>query len=384
MKSMERNIVVYFGILFLPDKNALCQRMDCVLKSVEQIGYKTVVIGMNKELLPKVIKKKTGERVCYEVGYPSNIIEWGRQFFSARDVLSVLQDIGKENIRSLIVADYRFFPMQECEKFCKKNSINFVIDIMDWFIPEMRLLSLPKQLDNWLRINVLYPRAERKICICENFAKKYSDTKYVTVIPGTVDINDSKWKKLNYESSNENIKLVFAGQAGKHCKKERLDWVIRAISEEKIRKKMSLYIIGISFSDFFKNNPNLKKYIKSCNIHFLGKMSHPECLKQIANSDFSLVIRKKNKLSEFGFSTKISESFACGTPVLATKTSDICKYVKDEVNGFVSEASYEEVKKMLLNIAGMDKNDIIAMRESVIKNNDLIYDRFTEQLRKVI
>ena len=43
-----------------------------------------------------------------------------------------------------------------------------------------------------------------------------------------------------------------------------------------------------------------------------------------------------------GFPTKFSESISCGVPVITTKTSDLCNYLQEGINGFWLEEDIEE------------------------------------------
>ncbi|MBQ8632500.1 MAG: glycosyltransferase [Lachnospiraceae bacterium] len=380
-----RNIVVYFGIMFLPDKNALCQRAKSILKSAKELGYETVAIGVSDEVEVGTYRKQIlGKEIYYEVCYPTNIYEWINHLTSSKEIIEIIREIGCEKVKSFIVADYRFIPTVQMNEFCKKEGINFVADIMDWFIPGNDIISLIKQIDTALRIHLIYPKIERKICICTNFAKKYKSTKYMQIIPGTVDINDSKWPVSSCRLEENFVNLIFAGQPGKKCKKEKIDWVIRAMYNVDTNRKLNLYLLGVEEGIFKKENPKLCKYIEKINIHFIGKVDHLKCIEMISNADFSLVVRAKNRLSEYGFSTKISEAFACGTAVLATDTSDVKLYVKNTINGFVCNSSYVGVECMIKQILKLSREEIRSMNEKVRENNKLIFSEYTELLRKVL
>lgn len=383
-----KKYVIYFGIIFIDNKNALFQRANSLCKNIVANGYTPIMIGMTDESINGSYRKRviSNNQLCYEISYPHNMKQWIKSLIEVRNIISIFDDIQSQNIESIIVADYRFIPMCSIKKYCEKNSINFAIDIQDWFIPRpiCSITSLIKSLDNILRLKVLYPRVNRKICISGGFAQMYRKTTKLAHIPGTIDPNEEKWEIGDYQPVESKLRLSFAGNPGKHCEKEKINWVLQAISEIRTDKIIEFYIAGVSEKDFLSSNPGMKQYIEYGKIHFLGKISHNECIRVIKESDFSVVIRPNNKLSNFGFSTKISESFACGVPIIATNTSDLSDYIIEGENGFICECDYVSVKNIIEKISMMDTNHFKEMHSKTKQNNPLIYTKFNDEIRKIL
>ena len=171
--------VVYIGTMFLPDKNALCQRAFSVLKSAEDLHYEPVAIGFSDSAADHEILEDEYEGVkCYTVKYPCGASEWFRELYEIAPFVKILKQIGLENIQAVILADYRFPASLRLKHFCRKNQIHFVADIMDWFEWNgITLRSLVRMIDMWLRMFALYPFVSRKICISSRFYKMYHRTK---------------------------------------------------------------------------------------------------------------------------------------------------------------------------------------------------------------
>lgn len=69
-----------------------------------------------------------------------------------------------------------------------------------------------------------------------------------------------------------------------------------------------------------------------------GQVSNAEATAAMARQDLLLLPRPTNMQTEYGFSTKLAEFLASGTPVLVTAVSDNALYIRDGEHGFVTQA----------------------------------------------
>ena len=130
-------------------------------------------------------------------------------------------------------------------------------------------------------------------------------------------------------------------------------------------------------------NGYLQEY-RTDRIHFLGRIPHEECVDRLQKSDFSLVIRQVNKLTTYGFSSKVCEAFANGIPVIATDTSDNSRYIQNGVNGFVCAPSYQALKMLLQQVENMSRADVNDMKHNLINHNPLSMQEYGRQLQVFI
>ena len=379
--------VVYFGMGFLPDKNAVAIREMVIADMLEEISFEPVLIGINKDVkLGEYKKVAYNGRVVYEVGYSQTIMEKIKDNYVFSDVIiNIFQDIGVNSICAFIMQDYQYGPMQKLSKYCEKNKISFIADVMDWFVPTADaslFKNIFKSIDTYRRMYFLYPRLEKMICISrkfEDFFTKQGKTVDIVVIPPVVHkVNDII---IGAEEKNGKKQLVFAGNPGKHFDKEKLDWILKALYENK--SEMILKILGADKEKTIFNNPELEKYMTE-NVFFIGQQEHEEVVNILRESDFSIIVRKKSKLSNYGFSSKIAEAFQYGVPVLATDVSDNSRYIKCGVNGFVCGSEYEEVKSMLEYVERLSSKDIGDMKKNAYVNSELYCDFYVESLKKII
>ena len=188
----------------------------------------------------------------------------------------------------------------------------------------------------------------------ENFYKKKVKTIY---IPPLVDKNEKKWQDIN-GNENEIISLTYAGSPGKN--KDKINKIVKLLYESHL-DNFKLNLIGFTKEEFIKEYPEERETIEkiSDKIKFFGRISHIEVLKILKKSDFSIFFRDINRVTMAGFPTKFAESFSCGIPVITTKTSDLCDYLKEGINGFWLEEDIKESLNKILktkNLKEMKKN----------------------------
>lgn len=376
---MSRDTIVYFGIIQYEYNNAMCQHVAGIENIVHALGYHAVTIGVSPDVRCGTYRKINEDR--YVINHPQSIKENIKECISVEDLIAVINAIGNNHIKAMIMADYRFIPMAMMRKYCKKCGILFVIDVMDRFVSGNSFVSKIKQIDSELRMRILYPKVERKIYICHAYKSLLGDGKHVAVIPG-VGIN-LYGKQIPEKIERKLIRLVFLGRPGEICEKEKIDWIIKIICMEKLTDKFELILAGFDKEKFLVKNDHLHAFL-SDNVIFCGRVNHDECIKLLRNSDFSLVIRPNTVLSQYGFSTKIGEAFSCGVPVLATDTSDNKLYIKNGENGFVCGPCYENVKEMLKSVAKLSREEIEKMKTKCRKNNPLLFSNFIERFKRVV
>lgn len=374
---MRKDIIVYFGIIQFEYNNAMCQHARGIEKMIGGIGYKAILIGVSPNVKRGTYKKIDNH--IYIINAPQNFKERLVECISSNELKKIIKEIGPERIKTFVMADFRFIPMKSIKRFCEKKGILFAIDVMDRFVSGNNIASKIKKIDCDLRMKYFYPKVERRIHICRYYNELLGESNHTSVIPGVTE--NRKIKQPVY--MDELIRLAFLGRPGEKCEKEKIDWVIRGISELNLVDKIELSLAGFEKDDFINANYNLVQYLHN-NIIFCGRITQNECISLLEKSDFSLVIRPDTILSKFGFSTKIGEAFSCGVPILATDTSDNKMYIKDGINGFICSCDYENVKNMILRIACLSRKDINNIKNNCRRNNPLDYSNFLHKFEKVV
>lgn len=364
---------------FLPESNAVACRQQAFAHMIKASGYTPVLIGINKNLSWHEYKKEVFNDVeCYSIKYASSLSEKLFDSFAIKKTfLKIFEDIGIERIKCFIMQDYQFNTMHMLNKFCRKNKIAFVADLMDWFTPTRDYTlgkNIFKTIDMFFRANFLYPFLNNKIFISSKFYNRFkNDKRNGIIIPCTC--TDSSKETASDTPLHDSIKITFAGEPGLRFQKEKLDWVVKALYE--CNNTIEMNIIGITKDDFILRSGDIGKHLTDY-IHFYGRLPRSECLAIIKNSDFSIIVRQSNNLTNYGFSSKICESFACGIPVIATDTSDNKKYIIDGVTGYVCNPDYDSIKLLLHQIDQLDRASIVEMHNNLRENNPLSPENYME------
>ena len=117
-------------------------------------------------------------------------------------------------------------------------------------------------------------------------------------------------------------------------------------------------------------------------LHFLGKLQNVKALSLIKNSDFSIFFRKKNLVTTAGFPTKLSESIACGTPVITNDSSDLKEYIENGKNGFLVEIDdMDYLFEQILVICNLSKSQLFGMKEYCAQEKTFDYREYIEKIR---
>lgn len=389
-----KKYIIYIGTIFLPDKNAAAQRALMICKSYRDIGKIPIVIGVNKDSNKCNNILETYTEYCgfdtYSMAYPQTNIDWVNRLYTIRPIVDIVNSYGVDNIHSIVVMDYMFIALWRLMHYCFEKDIRIVIDTVDWFnkseyrFPKNKI----KDFDTLIRMKFIHKRAEYMITISKYLYNYYKNqVTNIVMIPGTVDTNDEKWLKIEEYLGNDDLTIGYAGDPGERFEKERLDWLIKIVADLNSKgKRCKLVIAGLERNALLKNKPELLelKGLKG-NVTFLGKIPHTECLKMIASCDFSVIIRENSILNKAGFPTKLSESLACGTPVIATPSGNVSDYITDNINGFMAEdCTYDSLNKLLKKIIELDKEQIFKMHYNTKQGNMLRYENYNQYIKQLV
>lgn len=375
---MQKDTIVYFGIIQYEYNNAMCQHSKGIRKLIGEVGFRAITIGVSPNVSYGSFRKINDD--TYVIGTPKKFIDRVKECILSKGIVDVLLEIGLDRIKTFIMADFRYIPMKTIGKYCEKHDIYYAVDIMDRFVAEESISSKLKKIDCNLRMRYLYPKISRRIYICHSYNELIGEGEHTAVIPG---VTWTRYLAKQKDCDNCLIFLAFLGYPGLKCEKEKIDWVIKAIYEENLSNRFKVYLAGFDKGEFIKNNPDIERYITD-NIILLGRVNHNHCINLLKESDFSLVIRPDTTLSKYGFSTKIGEAFSCGIPVLATDTSDNSLYIQNGRNGYVCGCTYEEVSSMLIAISKLKSSDIYKMKKNTYEDNPLYYKDYINQFKKVV
>lgn len=183
-----------------------------------------------------------------------------------------------------------------------------------------------------LAMRYLIPKCDGVICISQ-YLTDYYRSKNVPVfnVPPTLSV--LTMPKVKNKLKGKKIKLVYTGNPGH---KDILNDVISVVNS--LKDLYELDIAGVTGEN-------------TTNIRYHGYLSHENSLSLLCSSDFSILFRPLNKISQAGFSTKVVESMSCSVPVITNNTGDLSSYITDGNNGYIFDGtSIECLTDKLLEI----------------------------------
>lgn len=331
---MHRKTIMYIGGFQLPDKNAAALRVLANGKIFRKLGYRVVFInalidgGQEKPVL-----------VEYD-GF--ECIEYRREsqkeyLLSGKRVQSLIEEYKAECV---IAYNYPAVALNSIRRFCKRKKVKCFADATEWYVPKGNIVfRAVKGFDSEFRMRYIHPRLDGIIAISDYLYCYYSKKVKTVKIPPLVDLSESKWRIEEEKAPLSNadaaaLRLIYAGTPS--AQKERLDIIVNTIEKTAEKRAVFLDVIGITKEQFEKMYH--QKHIGS-HVAFWGRLPNCRVIQMIKAADWTIVLREQNKVVKAGFPTKVSESIACGTPVIANRFSNIEEYLDESNSILIDEFS---------------------------------------------
>lgn len=314
----DSKTILYVGGFQLPDKNAAALRVLSNAKAMRKLGYEVIFVNALIES-----DKKKLQCVYYD---RFKCIEYKREkqseyLTSCKRIISLLR---KTRAGILIAYNYPAIALNKLRNYCNKNNIKCIADVTEWYIPTGRLIfRLIKGFDSEYRMRFVLPRMDGVIAISEYLYIYYHDRVKTIKIPPLVDKDENKWK-VNYPCWHDEVRFVYAGTPS--AQKERLDLIVDIVENAKTEKIIQLNVIGVTEEQF---NDMYNTTYRGNHVKFWGRVSNSQVIRIIMESDWSIILREKNKVVQAGFPTKVSETISCGIPIIANRFSNISDYLND-------------------------------------------------------
>lgn len=133
--------------------------------------------------------------------------------------------------------------------------------------------------------------------------------------------------------------IVYCGYMGNN--KDGVEDLISAFSLfAQKNKSVNLCLIGsASPIEMTKFKHQIKKNKITNRVLITGKLPHKEIPPYLLNAELLVLARPNNKQAQGGFPSKLAEYLSSGTPVLTTRVGEIPFYIKDRVNGYLTDPS---------------------------------------------
>lgn len=353
-----KGTIIYIGGEF-PDKDASALRILANCRALGAAGYEVKVISPSQDV--NRIKNRheffDGFEVYY-YPYPRTGKEWFIDMISIKSFTSIIKNTN--NLRAVICYNHHAISLLRLISFCHKRNVAVLCDCTEWHTTNhlRGIKRIVKSINTSLRIKYAQRKSDGIMSISTFFAKMYSNHPNVIVVPPLIDIRESKWDRSSY-TLNTRRTFSYTGRMG--IGKDLLFTIIQSFLELNDKYDFQFNILGCTKDEFLNQHPDESKNVDSLGskIIFKGYSSHETAIATTKQSDFSFLIRDHNRKNDSGFPTKLGESIACGTPVIATDFSDVKQYILDyKVGMVIQKQSLREAIEAAINMSDDELNQM--------------------------
>lgn len=387
--------VLFFSLFEFPDACAAATRVVNLVKTLQAEKCTVDVLGVTDSTsasLSGTVRDipYTLIRMKREYGYRAH----KRNFQLNRDLKEYLAN-QRESYDVIVLSNVYFDCAGVFLKYSKKHGSKIIVNAVEWYDQEStRFKGVRGKINlikNRLALMCIHKKMGNILAISSLLDNYYKNRGCNTItIPTIVDL--SEYASVLNISSNESDKLCVA-YAGSPGRKDYIANAIRAIEllTEAERAKAELHFYGPEIKalyDLGLTEEFLSTYKENIFCH--GRIPYAEVKEKIAAADFTVLLRPNKRYANAGFPTKVGESMACGTPVIANITSDLGKYIIDGKTGIVcANESPEACAEAFRRALAMTAEEKTAMRRAAYEMANTAFDyrayvdKMSEFLNKV-
>lgn len=381
-----RNTILYVGGFGLPNRNASAIRVRENAWLLKSLDYNVVILGKIQEQEGRIVNYANYDGFdCYDIRQPFRDVSYETYTRSIASIAAVAKHIGTDKIKAIIAYNYPAAALNKIILFARNHQIIPVADVTEWYGWEGKRIdrNIRRFVDTQYRMRIVAKRMGNVICAgsyLENFFKGQNTVSW----PFCVNTELQRWKLSSSVSVNDIRTFVYSGSPGMGMSKDKINLIVKILFSLKQEGKQFKYIVlGITKEQYLQHFKKHKKMLEAMeeSIEFKGRVPHADAFAALADADFSLFIRPNNRVSHAGFPTKVMEAFTSGIPTITNATSDIPKYVKNGVNGFIfNSTKQEDIKATLTESLEMSDEALLRMKLQCREKNPFAIENFKQSI----
>lgn len=374
---MRKKVIAYVGAFQFPYGQAASKRVMGNVMLLQQLGYE-VIVGHGGTLKEEQIQSDMITVKSYGLGelflQTSGLTRLFNFLFTSGDnTINWLNSLKSKPDYVIVYGGYYRYA-HKILKYCKKNNIKIIFDIVEWYEPAQMIGGRYGFFYNsfLLAFKYVYPKADGIIAISSSLKEVFNKNISVIIPPlVATQINEP------YIENNETLSLIYAGNIGN---KDNLYEIIQVVENLFKDNRVKLDIFGLSENEL-KVKYNVVEFGRAIQIH--GKVNQEEINSYIAKADFTIFTRPNTHCNKYGFPSKFVESLSLGVPVVTNLTSDIGIYLKDGYNGFVvKDCSKQAIEVCIRKMLKLSLEQKKSMKKNAIITADEYFSSRSLLLRK--
>lgn len=391
LQNAINNSIVIFGPFHFPFGDASANRVYGIARAIAETGWHVFVVGKGdvRQEDQQLDGSFLVDGIQYDSIYKRNETNGKKALKLWSGGLSY-QKVWERNgiVNPYAVISYSNYLLGNywVKRTTSRTSTRFVVDIVEWYSPQefkLGVLSLP-YIDNWLGIRS-YNRLSNAIVISKLLEHHFSNK--VENIIRVPPIIDTRTIQPCRKREDKGLKLIYAGSPSR---KDYLPLILSGLARLPAhqKKQLALHIYGVDYTQLRRlTNSGSDLEALSDVVHVHGRMPRYAVLKALQDSDFMVLLRPELRYANAGFSSKVPESLAVGTPVMLNYTSDLPMYIRDGHEGIiVSDCSAEAFATSIQHALSLSRDELNLMRleARTCAEGNFDYRNYTEPLNKFL
>ena len=240
-------------------------------------------------------------------------------------------------------------------RWCRNNQVAAVADVVEWYSPKQLRGGFlgPDHVSAKWALMYEYSRLDGIVAISQHLKTHFGSRGLPTVVvPPTLDVTA---QPMCEPEPRDRLQVLYFGTPGR---KDSIWECLRAARE--VGHAVELVVAGPSESEVRALAPREEL---PGNVRFLGRKPQAEVASLVARADFTILAREDARYTRAGFPTKVVESLAAGTPVIANITSDLGEYLLDGREALVAiDGTAYALADALRRAVALSKEERLAMR----------------------
>lgn len=401
---LPKKTIIYVGGFELPDKNGAAQRVVANGKIFRALGYDVVFCGVAKDAEESRDILATESNyfgfTSFSTPYPTSKKAWLKTISSAESIRYLVEERYEGQVAAVICYNHPALSQWRIRHLCQKNNVKYMADVTEWYENSGGglIFGFVKWLDTALRMRVMHRLVDALITTSSIITEFYARTKKFPIVElPTLYDKESISLNRSQERLDSNVsRWIYAGSPFNAARldrkreniKDRLDAVVilaARLNSEAMPVELRIY--GVTKDDYLKAFPEHLSILTQNidQILFFGNRPHKEILQQLQQSDFSIFFRKKSRLTEAGFPSKLAESISCGTPVITNYLGNLESY-KSKVSGLflVDFSNMDDCVKETKQILQMSALELKAVKAACLEEQAFDYRTFIPVVRQFV
>lgn len=331
----QRPFVVYVGPFAFPDGGAAARRILGNALSLVEAGYQVLILSGQQAaddaihpFSEGVFVASTSERDAEEL---PEVLRLARYALMGSKSRRWLERLEARPAAVILYSGYTPYLLQ-LKGWRRRARTPLIFDAVEWYTASspLRFLVSPYLWQTELAMRVLTRRLDGVIAI-SRFLEDWYDKAGLPVarIPPTLDVAGLA---PGPGGGGGRLSLIYAGTPGKA--KDQLDEIVAAVrAVDPEGRRLVLEVYGPTASEVLRL-PSMRGQTSAAVVAH-GPVSHAEAMEAVGRADFSILTRRPDRVSTAGFPTKVVESLAAGTPVIANLTGDLGEHLVDGENSLI-------------------------------------------------